>query len=63
MLAVAFFQCDWVDRFSKGLSPCPMAGRPHWLRQPLVGYEFIGGQRDLLGTKAAAFDGSKCPSF
>jgi hypothetical protein len=26
------------DRFSKCLSPCPAAERPHWRRQPLARY-------------------------
>jgi hypothetical protein len=30
---------EWgLDRFSKCLSPCPAAERPHWLRQPLARY-------------------------
>ena len=51
--------CFCFDRFSKTLSPCPAAERPHWRRQPLARYLFDSGLRDFLATEAAALAGSK----
>jgi hypothetical protein len=52
-----------LDRFSKFLSNCPAAERPHWLRQPLARYRSDSGRRDFLATEAAALAGSKGQSF
>jgi hypothetical protein len=48
-----------LDRFSKVLSHCPGAERPHWQRQPLARHRLNSGLHHFLAIEAAALDGSK----